>query len=291
MTKAFLLATTAGLMWAVPAQAQEVTDPVDDGSVTSSADQPVVDTGEVTLKGHHHHRAGPRAAAGRRADRGERGERGGAAELGRERHPRAEPARPVAARVLHRQRGERVGAHPRHRHGRRQPRPGKLGRGVRRRRVPLTVRQRAGRPGSDRAGRGPARAAGDAVRPQRVGGPAQHRHRPAEPQSGGGLWLGHLRQLRLLPLRGGRQPAARRHLRGAPGRHLHETRRLLPRRGEQHAHQQPRPLSRARQGAVGADAGPDRCCCRPTIPRRRRRAAPPPSSSRSSRRWRRSAPV
>ena len=51
MTKAFLLATTAGLMWAVPAQAQEVTDPVDDGSVTSSADQPVVDTGEVTLKG------------------------------------------------------------------------------------------------------------------------------------------------------------------------------------------------------------------------------------------------
>ena len=51
MTKAFLLATTAGLMWVAPAHAQEMTDPVDDASVTSSADQPVVDSGEVTGRG------------------------------------------------------------------------------------------------------------------------------------------------------------------------------------------------------------------------------------------------
>ena len=51
MTKAFLLATTAGLMWVAPAHAQEVLDPVDDGSVTSSADQPESPTQDVTLKG------------------------------------------------------------------------------------------------------------------------------------------------------------------------------------------------------------------------------------------------
>ena len=65
-----------------------------------------------------------------------RGRRPAAAEQRRIRHPPVEPARPVAARLLDRQRRQRLGPHPRHRHGRRQSRPRKLGRGVHRRRLP-----------------------------------------------------------------------------------------------------------------------------------------------------------
>ena len=57
----------------------------------------------------------------------------------RDRHPPAEPARPVAARLLDRHRSQRLGPYPRHRHGRRQSRPRKLGRRVHRRRLPLAL--------------------------------------------------------------------------------------------------------------------------------------------------------
>ena len=50
MTKAFLLTTAATLVWALPAQAQEVLDPVDDGSVDQTADAPSVPV-ETTGRG------------------------------------------------------------------------------------------------------------------------------------------------------------------------------------------------------------------------------------------------
>ena len=79
---------------------------------------------------------------------------------------------PVAARLL-----DLVGSrrrrrpHPRHRHGRRQSRPRKLGRGVHRRRLSLAHRRRPDRARPGRPDRGAARTAGHLVRPQRVGRP------------------------------------------------------------------------------------------------------------------------
>ena len=66
--------------------------------------------------------------------------------------------------------------HPRHRHGRRQSGPRKLGRGVHRRRLSLALRHRPQRTWRDRPGRGAARSAGHLVRPQRLGRPDQHHH-------------------------------------------------------------------------------------------------------------------
>ncbi len=50
MTKAFLLTTAATLVWALPAQAQEVLDPVDNGSVDQTADTPSPPV-ETTVQG------------------------------------------------------------------------------------------------------------------------------------------------------------------------------------------------------------------------------------------------
>ena len=97
----------------------------------------------------------------------------------RQRHPPAQPARPLAARLLDRHRGERLGPYPRHRHGRRQSRPRKLGRGVHRRRLPLAQRHRPQRARRGRADRGAARPAGHPVRPQRLGRPDPRHHPPA----------------------------------------------------------------------------------------------------------------
>ena len=72
--------------------------------------------------------------------------------------------------------------YPRHRHGRRQPGPRKLGRGVHRRRLPLAYRRRPDRTRRDRPDRGASRTAGHAVRPQRVGRPHLDHHRQAEVQ-------------------------------------------------------------------------------------------------------------
>ena len=98
----------------------------------------------------------------------------------RDRHPPAQPGRAVAARLVDRLRSERLGAYPRHRHGRRQSRPRKLGRGVHRRRLSLAFGHRPQRTGRDRPDRSAARAAGHAVRPQRLGRPDQHRQQGAE---------------------------------------------------------------------------------------------------------------
>ena len=116
----------------------------------------------------------PGRAAGRHRRR-----RRGDAEFGRDRHPPAQPARPLAARLLDRHRGQRLGPYPRHRHGRRQSRPRKLGRGLRRRRLPLAQRHRPQRARRGRAHRGAARPAGHLVRPQRLGRPHPRHHPPA----------------------------------------------------------------------------------------------------------------
>ena len=128
---------------------------------------------------HRHHRPGPPPDPPGRSARGDRGRRRAAAEQRRQRHPPAEPARAVAARLLDRHRGERLGPYPRHRHGRRQSRPRKLGRGVHRRRLPLAQRHRPQRARRGRADRGAARPAGHLVRPQRLGRPHPHHHPPA----------------------------------------------------------------------------------------------------------------
>ena len=122
----------------------------------------------------HRHRPGPPPGPAGRSDRGDRRRRRGDAEQRRDRHPPAQPARAVAARLLDRHRSQRLGPYPRHRHGRRQSRPRKLGRGVHRRRLSLALGHRPQRARRDRAGRGPSRAAGHLVRPQRLGRPHPH---------------------------------------------------------------------------------------------------------------------
>ena len=124
----------------------------------------------------HRHRPGPPPGPAGRSDRRHRGRRRGDAEFRRDRHPPAQPARAVAARLLDRHRSQRLGPYPRHRHGRRQSRPRKLGRGVHRRRLSLALRHRPQRAWRDRPGRGAARTAGHLVRPQRLGRPHQHHH-------------------------------------------------------------------------------------------------------------------
>ena len=87
---------------------------------------------------------------------------------------------PVAARFLdlvRSRRGRR--AYPRHRHGRRQSRPRKLGRGVHRRRLSLAHRRRPDRTRPGRPHRSAARAAGHLVRPQHLGRPDLDHHRQA----------------------------------------------------------------------------------------------------------------
>ena len=99
--------------------------------------------GRQQARRHRHHRPGPPPAPSGRADRRDRRRRRRDAELRRDRHPPAQPARPVAARLLDRHRSERLGPYPRHRHGRRQSGPRKLGRGVHRRRLSLAFRASA----------------------------------------------------------------------------------------------------------------------------------------------------
>ena len=125
----------------------------------------------------------------------------------RHRHPPAQPARAVTAGLLDRLRSQRLGPYPRHRHGRRQSRPRKLGRGVHRRRLSLAFGHRPQRARRDRPGRSAARAAGHPVRPQRLGRPDQHHHQEAAVHFRR-LWRSDDRQLRSTPLR-------RRHHRAA----------------------------------------------------------------------------
>ena len=134
---------------------------------------------EAELRRDHHHRPGPPSGPAGRSDRGHRRRRRGNAEFRRDRHPPIEPARAVAPRVLDRHRSERLGAYPRHRHGRRQPRPRKLGRGVHRRRLSLAFGHRPQRARRARPDRGASRTAGHLVRPQRLGRPDQHHQHEA----------------------------------------------------------------------------------------------------------------
>ena len=144
----------------------------------------------------------------------------------RDRHPPAEPACPVAARLLDRL-GSRRGSrpHPRHRHGRRQSRPRKLGRRLHRRRLSLAHRRRPQRTRPARPDRGAARPAGHAVRPQHVGRPHLDHHRQAalQPEVSGQVDVGNYNSA---PARGEHHRAAHRHDRGPPRRRLREARRL-----------------------------------------------------------------
>ena len=180
-----------------------------------------------------------------------------APEQRRQRHPPAEPARAVAARLLDRHRGERLGPYPRHRHGRRQSRPRKLGRGVHRRRLPLAQRHRPQRARRGRADRGAARPAGHLVRPQRLGRPHPHHHPPAGIRRFRRLCRADLRQLQPDPRRRRDQRAARRDARRPARRGLCPPRRLLSRRQPDRRHrgpgQRPRPHLRARPIAVRAE--------------------------------------
>ena len=176
---------------------------------------------------------------------------------GRHRHPPAQPARPVAARLLDRHRGQRLGPYPRHRHGRRQSRPRKLGRGLRRRRLPLAQRHRPQRARRGRADRGAARPAGHLVRPQRLGRPDPRHHPPARIRFRR-LGRALLRQLQL------HSRPARHHrpdLRAArlPGRrHLHAPRRLLRRR------QRRRAAPNRTSTTATASSPAANCCSSPT---------------------------
>ena len=87
----------------------------------------------------------------------------------------APDARPDRHLDLERDRHHR--AHPRHRHGRRQPRPGILGRRRHRRRLPAAQRRRLRRPRRARAHRGAERPAGHAVRQEHLGRRHQRRDR------------------------------------------------------------------------------------------------------------------
>ena len=125
----------------------------------------------------------------------------------RERHPPAQPARPVAARLLDRHRGERLGPYPRHRHGRRQSRPRKLGRGVHRRRLPLALAASASTSSARSSGSrccAARRAPCSAATPR----PASSTSSPSRPNfEFGGYGRADLRQLRLYPRRRRRSPA------------------------------------------------------------------------------------
>ena len=124
-----------------------------------------------------------------------------------------------------------LGAYPRHRHGRRQSRPRKLGRGVHRRRLSQPHRRRPQRTRRDRARRGAARAAGHAVRPQRLGRPDQHHHhaRPSSTFGGNGeATYGNYDNVRVAG--GAHRAADRRQARVPRRRRLHEARRLLRQR-------------------------------------------------------------
>ena len=153
---------------------------------------------------YHHHRAGPPPGRCRTCrSRSPRSAADDAAEYRRHRHPPAQPARAVAAGLLDRHRSERLRrAYPRHRHGRRQSRPRKLGRGVHRRRLSLAHRHRPQRARRARPDRGAARPAGHVVRPQRVGRPDHIITKPSRSFTPG-LRRSDLRQLRLRRLAGG----------------------------------------------------------------------------------------
>ena len=90
----------------------------------------------------------------------------------RQRHPPDAAGQPLAAGLLDPVRRRRLDRpNPRRRHGRRQPRPRKLGRHLYRRRLPQPRRLRPDRAWAGRPGRSSARAAGHLVRPQHVGRP------------------------------------------------------------------------------------------------------------------------
>ena len=100
------------------------------------------------------------------------------------RHRRARRQGPAGAgarpdRDQHPERGADHRAHPRHRHGRRQRRPGILGRHRHRRRLPAAQRRRLRRPGRDRAHRGAQGPAGHRVRQEHLGRRDQRDHPPA----------------------------------------------------------------------------------------------------------------
>ena len=197
---------------------------------------------------HRRDRAGARAGAGRRAGGDFRGERREPGAVGRQRHPPAQPAGTVAAGDLHGVGSERFAADPRYRYGRRQSRAGKLGRGADRRRLSLARGHRPQRTGRDRPGRGAARSAGHAGRPQFVRRPDLGRQQAAK------LHLrrqcrGDLRQFRFLAAGRRGHRADQREPRLPARRRLCEARRFLQRSGQQDDDQRPRPFLRAR--AVG----------------------------------------
>ena len=87
---------------------------------------------------NRHHRDAPQPGAVRRSDGRQRGHGATASIYRRDRHPAAQPGLALAARLLdHVGGGSRSRPNPRHRHGRRQPRPRRLGRRVHRRRLSL----------------------------------------------------------------------------------------------------------------------------------------------------------
>ena len=98
-------------------------------------------------------------------------------------HRRARHQGPAGAgarpdRDQHAERGADHRAHPRHRHGRRQRRPGILGRRRHRRRLPAAQRRRLRRPGRDRAHRSAQGPAGHGVRQEHLGRRDQRHHPP-----------------------------------------------------------------------------------------------------------------
>ena len=147
----------------------------------------------------------------------------------RDRHPAAEPGFALAPRLLDDLgSGRRRRPHPRHRHGRRQSRPRRLGRRVHRRRLSRPRGNGLDGPRAARPNRGAARPAGHFVRTQHVGGPDFDHHRQAALHSGSER-PDRCRQLRLSPRRGERHRTAQRHDRRPSRRCLGEARRLSAR--------------------------------------------------------------
>ena len=174
----------------VPAQAQRTPTPTRARRSRATSDRPsrprsTRGTRRSSRAGRHrrhrHHRNAPQRRRCRTCRwRSARSPPRRSRNTGATRHPPAQPGRAVAARLLDLVRSRRgVGPYPRHRHGRRQPRPRKLGRRVHRRRLSLALGRRPDRARRDRPSRGAARAAGHLVRPQHLGRPDLDHHRQA----------------------------------------------------------------------------------------------------------------
>ena len=256
---------SAGLMHpATPAFAQTATSNTDTDKQTAQPTPGATEGAAVAGSGaaaaagrhrrHRHHRDAPQPGAVRRADGGQRGHRAEAAVHRRDRHPAAEPGVAVAARLL-----DLVGsgrsrrANPRHRHGRRQSRPRRLGRRVHRRRLSLARRHRPDRARPARPDRSAARPAGHAVRPQHLGRPDLDHHRQAALHAGSRAARSTSAITTIGACEASITGPVERHHRGASRRRLGQARRLPQGRGLRAASQRPRPLDAAWAGAVPAE--------------------------------------